>query len=319
MNAPCYCGVGTCVRAPVQVSDMSLWTYQGGSSRHVQPGTTTAHRTATTLHKDTGFANPRAPCPSGASRSSDSCWQSNTFRKTFATATPGIAPQTARSNPESTNNRSVSCGVAATAGLATYAFPPQTPRVFHWFEDCIEQIVKHLDEAPFLQLVYPDRKSAFERHQVNASIVAVPQIWRSIADYLSQSQPDILVLGKVGECCDEEEDDHSHGHEHSPVSFPDRASNGVSFYQTNDKAADQDRGRFASPTGNYPELQETLQSDWGLVVQSKFHSGAEGCYVLRTTRNSNPTADCQCTHYSLTRVCQGEALGTQLGAAWLAD
>lgn len=72
--------------------------------------------------------------------------------------------------------RSVSCGVAATAGLATYAFPPQTPRVFHWFEDCIEQIVKHLDEAPFLQLVYPDRKSAFERHQVNASIVAVPQV-----------------------------------------------------------------------------------------------------------------------------------------------
>ena len=64
---------------------------------------------------------------------------------------------------------SVACEAAATAQLATYAFPPQAPPVFHWFESCVEEIVKNLDKAPFLQLVFPDRKHSFERHQVNAS------------------------------------------------------------------------------------------------------------------------------------------------------
>ena len=71
---------------------------------------------------------------------------------------------------------SVACEAAATAQLATYAFPQQAPPVFHWFESCVEEIVKNLDKAPFLQLVFPDRKASFERHQVNAIVIAVPQV-----------------------------------------------------------------------------------------------------------------------------------------------
>lgn len=70
----------------------------------------------------------------------------------------------------------LACEAAATAQLATYAFPPQAPPVFHWFESCVKEIVKNLDKAPFLQLVFPDRKASFERHQVNASVIAVPQV-----------------------------------------------------------------------------------------------------------------------------------------------
>ncbi|KAK9838771.1 hypothetical protein WJX74_003047 [Apatococcus lobatus] len=329
-----------------------------------------------------GLSLPARAPPAGAQRVLEVPRQHVPFRVSLPAAAPSCATRPAQPICEdataSCSRSPIACEAAATAQLATYAFPPQAPPVFHWFESCVEEIVKNLDKAPFLQLVFPDRKASFERHQVNASIIAVPQLWRSIADYLSASQPDILVLvhplddaetekcvlhhesktrgfqqdvmtgiashpartsnlqqrlskcagqlpaprstdvlqGKVGECCDDHEDE---AHDGQGRSFPDRASNGVSFFQTGNAAVDNQRGHLSSPTGAYPELTEQLSSDWGLVVQSRYHSGAEGCYVLRTTRNSNPTSDCQCTHYSLTRVCQGEALGTQLGAAWLVN
>ena len=55
---------------------------------------------------------------------------------------------------------------------------------------------------------------------------------------------------------------------------------------------------------------------WGVVVQSKMTSEAQGCYVLKTVHNTNPS-DCQCTHFTLTRVSRGEPLADQLSAAWL--
>lgn len=71
-------------------------------------------------------------------------------------------------------------------------------------------------------------------------------------------------------------------------------------------------------------LQQPLQSGqdeqlvdfWGLIVQSKHRSDAEGAYVLKTVRNSNPVG-CQCTHFSLMRVCQGDLVKTHRSTAWL--
>lgn len=59
-----------------------------------------------------------------------------------------------------------------------------------------------------------------------------------------------------------------------------------------------------------------LQRLWGVVVQSAEHGGMEGCYVLKTV--SSTAADCQCTSYTLTKVCEGDRLQQQeLSRAWL--
>ena len=56
---------------------------------------------------------------------------------------------------------------------------------------------------------------------------------------------------------------------------------------------------------------------WGVVVQSQMASEAQGCYVLKTVHSASPS-DCQCTHFTLTRVSRGEPLADQLASAWLA-
>lgn len=201
--------------------------------------------------------------------------------------------------------------------------------------------VKHLDSAPFLQLVWPEAGAHRERHRVAPSLIHTPQLWQAVAQHLSHRKPEVVVFlhriavedtalnkpclfeglrqssteklftgiaahdvlqqdclhrsalaakrelehrllsGRVGECCDD--DDHLH----------------TSFSGSQHSIVDQQ-----------------LEDHWGLVVQSKHASDIEGCYVLKTTRNANPT-DCQCTYYTLTKVCRGAPLAAQLSSAWL--
>lgn len=56
---------------------------------------------------------------------------------------------------------------------------------------------------------------------------------------------------------------------------------------------------------------------WGLVVQGNTASEADGCYVLKTSQSGGGAGGCSCTHFSLTRVCVGAPLYTQLRDAWL--
>ena len=76
---------------------------------------------------------------------------------------------------------------------------------------------------------------------------------------------------------------------------------------------DDDHAAISLDISSDPQLVDY----WGLVVQSKAKSDAEGCYVLKTMRSADH-AGCQCTHYSLTRVCKGgQPLAAQLSSAWL--
>ena len=54
---------------------------------------------------------------------------------------------------------------------------------------------------------------------------------------------------------------------------------------------------------------------WGVVIQSRWSSEADGCYVLKTIRSA--VEDCTCVHYSLVNVCQGEPYSAQMAARWL--
>lgn len=55
---------------------------------------------------------------------------------------------------------------------------------------------------------------------------------------------------------------------------------------------------------------------WGVVVQTKWASAADGCYILKTMR-SGAGGGCTCTHYSMVSVCRGEPYSAQLNACWL--
>ena len=56
---------------------------------------------------------------------------------------------------------------------------------------------------------------------------------------------------------------------------------------------------------------------WGVVVQSRRHTGVEGCYLLKTVKNVSPGTGCTCTHFSLTRISAGEHLEQQFVQSWL--
>lgn len=54
---------------------------------------------------------------------------------------------------------------------------------------------------------------------------------------------------------------------------------------------------------------------WGVVVTTRLHPGAEGCYLLKTTESRH--GDCSCTYYSLIRIGRGSSLRSQETSSWL--
>ncbi len=183
------------------------------------------------------------------------------------------------------------------------------------------------------------------------------QLWRGIAEHLSKSQPEIVILlhqlPPVAE--DERKSTINTGQWSSPE---DKMFTGMASHE----ALNQSRlkycsmllrdgiaeGVLAGKVGDccegdvqnqilpfsrqqhsqtnwdqqkaslhqHSDSEEQLVDFWGLIVQSKLRSDAEGAYVLKTVRNSNPVG-CQCTHYSLMRVCKGDLVKTHLSSAWL--
>ena len=67
-----------------------------------------------------------------------------------------------------------------TGALSSYDIPSQTdssesmPR---WLSTCISEAAKHLDQAPFLQLLISSGTQAFERHRVTTAVVQVHSLF----------------------------------------------------------------------------------------------------------------------------------------------
>lgn len=108
-----------------------------------------------------------------------------------------------------------------------------------------------------------------------------------------------ILAGKVGDCCD--------GDEQAEVIPFDR----LQHFQTS-----WDREEHAGSNGQYSLGDGQLVDFWGVVVQSRYRSGAEGAYVLKTVRNANPVG-CQCTHYSLMRISKGDDHKSKQAVSWL--
>lgn len=108
---------------------------------------------------------------------------------------------------------------------------------------------------------------------------------------------DTMLSGRVGDCCAEDagheaagpaHSQHSHAHGAAQVPHPAQCDGSTAYY--------------------------------GLVVQCRATSRLTGCYLLKTVRATHGSAGegCHCTHFALTKVCQGQPLAQQLMQSWLA-
>ena len=298
-----------------------------------------------------------------------------------------------------------SVGTARHSDLATYRLPHHSS-VGHssaapWFHAAVTEVVKHLESAPFLQLVrFADGKinsedPKFSSFSVPESVVGAPELWSSIAQAVTAETADVVILvqrvdphsndatpsepqqpiqaleqpsagaassssasastsmhrlssselkahvedacrkleasgvgesilhGKVGECCDR--NDRSGVNTSSSSALGASSSQpGILPFAIRATPARTAVKVKALPTSGVAS-PAPLSGYWGVVVQSRHHTGAEGCYLLRAVRQICPPtgsdADhghgCSCTHYSLTKVCRGENVARQFVNSWL--
>jgi hypothetical protein len=281
--------------------------------------------------------------------------------------------------------------------LATYRLPHHST-VGHssaeWFQAAVTEVVKHLENAPFLQLVRfanaSDPLAAFKEPKFSSfsvpeSVVAVPELWSSIAESVESDSADVVILvqrvdphgtgaidvtsgtastqpvddslkahveeacqklvatgigesilqGKVGECCEHQQPSSSSS---TPSSSISTTTAGIVPFSSSHRSPSTSMSSTAAPVrgasvkvkalGSSSETGGTsssapLSGYWGVVVQSKHHTGAEGCYLLRAVRQVCPPVasedlhGCSCTHYSLTKVCKGEHMERQFIESWL--
>lgn len=236
--------------------------------------------------------------------------------------------------------------------LASYSWPQSRPDVIQWLEDAIQYAVQRLDKAPFLELVHPRRQNTqCSLYPVTEAVVDSPQLWKGIAEHLNNGQPEVVILLHQLPPVEEDRKSNPTGRWASP---DDKMFTGIASHEALNQSRLKycsmllkngiAEGVLAGQVGDCCEGEGTVQNQilpftrqqhsqlnwdtqsddsgeqlvdfWGLVVQSKITSDAEGAYVLKTVRNPNPVG-CQCTHYSLMRVCQGDLVKTHMSSAWL--
>lgn len=237
---------------------------------------------------------------------------------------PSSSPLRAVPRPRTAQRRSALC--RPSSDLATYRLPHHSSVGHHaaapWFQRAIKEAVTHLQDAPFLQLVQFNGDSTgtcatMKSFGVPDVAVNTPELWASISEAVTADTADVVLLvqrvddskkvslsskklassgisqsvfqGKVGDCCEKE------GH----------------LYKESSRRVVK---VHALPP---PEVGKPLSGYWGVVVQSKRHTGAEGCYLLKAVKET-VDGTCSCTHFSLTRICRGENVESQFIKSWLA-
>lgn len=122
--------------------------------------------------------------------------------------------------------------------------------------------------------------------------------------------------GRLGDCCEEED---AAGEAAPAMPPPSAAASPINNIVPLLAAQHQQQRHNGARCSHEPSPTATRSSVrfWGLVVRAANHTDpVEGCYLLKTTENSDPTG-CTCVHYSLTKVKRGESLYQQLVQSWL--
>lgn len=233
--------------------------------------------------------------------------------------------------------------------LATYRLPQQ--KISTWFSDAIRFAAKNLSQSsqPFIELVrFPQenrQKAKFTSFTVNQSVVAAPELWSSIAATVSSEAADVLILvqrvDRPHSPSLPQQEVHSSQQQHSSTSPIERIHRvnsemrkhvedacqqlvvsgiGQSILQGQvGECCDGNERAALSVMEQHEVPSSSFSGYWGVVVQSRHHTlGVEGCYLLKAIRTVGKVpGECSCTHFSLTRVCQGENLEKQFVESWL--
>lgn len=164
---------------------------------------------------------------------------------------------------------------------------------------------------------------------------------------MSSGLADSILLGKVGDCCDGS--GHAHEHEHGEGGSSSGAGPAAAAGVAEPRGQQAPPSRplplpaivpFGSPASSGSALQrrkavraaalrppgapgpsagacQQSACYYGVVVQSRRHTGVEGCYLLKTVKSVSRGTGCSCTHFSLTRISAGEHLEKQFVQSWL--
>ncbi|KAJ7524261.1 hypothetical protein O6H91_18G083800 [Diphasiastrum complanatum] len=160
-----------------------------------------------------------------------------------------------------------------------------------WLRDAVFEIVRHLQEAPFLHFVLDPRKICQkpERQKISREFINRPDLWTIMRDSMLESSPvGLILVQKLDQQCL------------------------TKFCLAEHKEL---MTQPSSPS-NWKQNDEISSTDvWGILVEGRGIVW-NACYILKTTRVASSTGIC--THFCLTKAkCFGPSLQEQLEKMWL--
>lgn len=215
------------------------------------------------------------------------------IESSLTTCNASVLPELPGKRPEQHKSFQVPCqrgGVVGEEDLSVVLQPScassSRGEAEVWLEKAIFEIVGHLQDAPFLHLVYDTEPFTWKSklQKVSDDVLADPEKWSYVKNSLVELSPDGIILvqrlqpSSLGKTC--------------IAGLPEDACGDL----------------VVEGTDNDTDV-------WGLFVQAK-SLGWNACYVLKTTRVLSTCG--ACTRFYLTRAkCFGAALATQMQNAWL--
>lgn len=164
--------------------------------------------------------------------------------------------------------------------------PPVTSeKLEEWMRDSVIEIVKHIQEAPFLHYVF-DRKSSsksLKKPRDYADMFGKVDSWARIRNSVRDISPDAVILVQ-------------------------KLNQDISPESEEENVPCNGNGRHSTD-------QQGRTAVWGLLIQGR-GVGVSACYILKTTQIASTFG--YCTSFSLTRAkCFGPTPHTQLTNSWL--
>lgn len=180
---------------------------------------------------------------------------------------------------------------ANSCGLGQQSCSPD-----RWVEDCVYDIVRNINEAPFMHMLFDpaDRRSSVttqRRRVVGSDDWSVEDKWKEVRDSVTTASPDgVILVHHLG-------DDDMQGCCLRDGSFP-------ACMKVKDLESSKMKGCCSPPTNL-----------WGVLVLGK-SVARSACYILKTTSVASSSGTC--TQFCLTKAqCFGPAWNDQLQNSWL--
>jgi len=216
-----------------------------------------------------------------------SCKKSTSCAKPYVLTSNATIFQTGKKENSKMSLQPI-CVDGLTCAEEMKACPPVTSeKLEEWMRDSVIEIVKHIQEAPFLHYVF-DRKSpsaSLKKQRDYADMSGKVDSWAKIRNSVRDISPEAVILvQKLNQDISPE----------SELSEENVLCNG---------------------NGRHSTDQQGRTAVWGLLIQGR-SVGMSACYILKTTQIVSAIG--YCTSFCLTRAkCFGPTPHIQLTNSWL--